>query len=160
MTVHYGYNYKKDLIKKMNLHYQKELDKLAITRLHQLQLDEAQNTIVNFFAEVKEAFVDLSIVSNGNLEYEENANGHFLKMKINQSSIQFTRKETLIEIEISSWNNDEHFVESRVHAVVIPGEKKCHLRKIGNVHGGVSFEESVINSYVRHAFAHLLLSEE
>ncbi len=156
MTVHYGYNYKKDLIKKMRQQYAKELERLALFRAHQMQLDEAQALIVSFFQDVKEEFKDLAIVSNGEVIVDEQENGYFLKMKIHQASIQFSRKEEVIEIELSHYNEQEQFLESHVVAFVIPSDKKCRLKRVGKVHDGSSFDELAINSYVRMAFSHLL----
>lgn len=160
MTVHYGYNYKKDLIKKMRLHYAKELDALHLAQQHQAQLDVAQALILEFFRDVKEEFQELALASGGKVQYSENENGFFLKMKIHEASIQFSRIEAAIEIEITQLNSEDEYAESRVVAYVIPGDKKCRLKRVGKAHDGLSFDESAINSYVRQAFSHLLDHQE
>lgn len=160
MSVHYGYNYKKDLIKKMRLLYAKELKALAIRRNQQEQLDQAKQLILNFFEEEREEFSDLAVATNQEVSYTEDENGYFLKLRIHQASIQFTRQEDSIEIEITSWNEADKYLETNVVAYVIPGEDRCRLRVVGKVHEGAHFDENTINSYIRVAFAHLLGEEQ
>lgn len=159
MAVHYGYNYKKELIKKMKQAYSTELKALSIKRDQQDQLNVAQKLIEDFFAEVKDEFSDLAVATNHEVNYSENENGYFLKLRIHQASIQFTRQEDSIEIEITSWNEAEKYLETNVVAYVIPGEDRCRLRRVGKVHDGAHFDENTINSYIRIAFAHLLGEE-
>lgn len=156
MAVHYGYNYKKDLVKKMKNQYASQLHKLALHRNQQAQLDASKQLIMDFFQDIKSDFQDFALATNSEVSYTEEENGYFLKLKIHQNSIQFSRQEDSIEIEISNWNDKEQYLESRVVAYVIPGEDRCRLKRVGKVHDGAHFDENTINSYIRVAFAHIL----
>jgi hypothetical protein len=159
MTVHYGYNYKQDLIKKMKVKYSQEIDALNDSKSKQLQLDEAQGLIFKFFEEIKAAFGDLEEASKGALYYREFEEDFLVRVQIETNYIQFNRRDFAIEIEIGLWNEHDKLLEVNTPAYVIPGEKRCRLKKVGKVHDGSHFDENAINSYVRMAFSELWSQE-
>jgi hypothetical protein len=159
MTVHYGYNYKHDLIKKMRVKYNREINALNESKMKQLQLDEAQAMILKFFEEIKEAFETLEEASKGVVLYREFDKGFLVRVQIETNYIQFNRRDYAIEIEIGLWNDNDQLLEVNTPAYVIPGEKRCRLKKVGKVHDGSHFDENAINSYVRIAFSELWSQE-
>ncbi len=156
MSVHYGYNYKKDLIKKMRIQYAKEIEKIHVEKARLAQIEEAENLIVSFFSDLKDDFIELAEASNNEVQFLQNQDEYLVKMQIHNAYVQFNRKSNSIDIEIGAWNDTDGFLESRVVAYVIPGDKRCLLKRVGKVHDGSHFDESTINSYIRMAFAHLL----
>ncbi|MCK8058303.1 MULTISPECIES: hypothetical protein [unclassified Fusibacter] len=156
MSVHYGYNYKLALIKKLKSMYGKELEHLEFERAQRAQLDEAEDLILSFFGASKDELLELEVASVGEVLYQEYEDDYIVRLTIHENYIQFTRKPTAIEIELGQWNEEDQHAESSVVAYIIPGEKKCKLKKIGKVHDGSNFDENVINSYVRQAFESIL----
>lgn len=156
MSVHYGYNYKKDLIKKMRNQYGKELEQLRAEKARLAQLKEAEDLIFSFFADLKDEFLELAEASNNKVYFSQNQDEYLVKLHLVESYIQFSRKPNAIEIELGAWNESENYLESRIVAYIVPGDKKCLLKRVGKVHDGAHFDESTINSYIRTAFAHHL----
>ena len=156
MSVHYGYNYKLALIKKLKTIYGKELVNLEFEREQQRQLDEAEDLIINFFGASKDDLIELELASLGDVLYQEYEDEYIVKLSIQENYIQFSRKPNVIEIELGIWNEEDQHAEIAVLAYIMPGEKKCKLKKVGKVHDGSNFDENVINSYVRKAFEAIL----
>lgn len=154
MTVHFYYNYKEDLVKKLKDHYEMELKKSADDKKDQLQLDEAEKLIRNYFNSVQSDIEELEMVSAGEVKYEENE-GFISQFTVEQNYIRFTRLGKTIEVKIGVYIPEEDIVESTVIANITCGDKKCKIKKRGKIHEGSSFDENTINYYMREAFGPL-----
>lgn len=154
MTVHFYYNYKEDLVKKLRDHYDGELKKKDEDKRDQLQLDEAEKLILNYFKSIKNDIDDLAEVSSGEVKYEE-GNGFISMFTIRENYIKFTRVGKTIEVKVGNYIPEEDIVESTVLANIICGDKKCKIKKRGKIHDGSNFDENTINYYMREAFGPL-----
>ncbi len=154
MTVHFYYNYKEDLVKKLKDHYEEEIKKNAEDMKDQLQLDEAEKLILNYFKSVKNDIDELAEVSSGEVVYEE-GNGFVSMFTVRQNYIKFTRVGKTIEVKVGNYVPVEDIVESTVLANIICGDKKCKIKKRGKIHDGSNFDENTINYYMREAFGPL-----
>lgn len=154
MTVHFFYNYKEDLISKLKEHYANELRMKAEDEKDQMQLDEAEKLILDYFNSVQSDIEELTLVSGGEVTYEE-ADDFIAKFTVNKNYIKFTRVGKTIEVKIGKFLEDEDIVESNVIANVVCGDKKCKIKKRGKIHDGSNFDENTINYYMREAFGPL-----
>ncbi len=151
MSVHFFYNYKEELIKKLKEHFKTELEQRDERLRVEGQLGEAEKMIKDYFDEMTEAMSVIEEVSDGVVRYitDEKVIAY---LEIYRNYVKFTRSDNTIEIKLGQFNEEDQIVESAVYAYVIPGDKKCKIKKVGKLHDGSHFDENTINTYVRKAF--------
>lgn len=154
MSKHFFYDYKEDLIKKLNKKYTKELTELHNEQREQNQLDEAEKAIRSYFQTVNAEMSDLIKASKGEITYDEGEE-IILTLTIHQNFIRFIRTPKSIEVKIGIYNKEEDLVESVIVGYIVPGEKICKIKKLGKIHEGGNFDENTLSSYMREAFGHL-----
>lgn len=154
MSKHYFYDYKEDLIKKLNKKYAEELSKVYEERREQTQLDDAEEMIRKYFRIVHDEMKDLIAASNGAITYDE-GDEIILTLTIHHNFIRFIRTPKAIEVKIGIYNKVEDLVESVIMGYIVPGEKYCKIKKLGKIHEGGNFDENTLSSYMREAFGHL-----
>jgi hypothetical protein len=155
MSVHYFYNYKDELIKKLKERFGNELVQKKERERLQAQLDEAETLIREYFKANSVDLNELVTVSNGAISFTVEEPLRIL-LQIDKNFVEFNRLETSIEIRVGLYDEKVDFVNAEVECYVIPGEKKCHIKKVGKIHDGSHFDENTINYYVRKAFPHFL----
>jgi hypothetical protein len=152
MSVHFFYDFRDDLVKKLKENYSGKLEILKKEKQDQAQIEDARNIILTYFGGIREALDELIEASDGDIEYvsEENI---IAKLQIDKNFIQFTRMENRIQVKLGYYVPEADLIEEVVISNIVPGDKKCRVKKIGKVHDGGSFEESTIDYYLREAFA-------
>lgn len=155
MTVHFFYNYKDELIKKLKERYTSELVLKKDKEHMQAQLDEAEKLIKTYFSDNQEALLEIMEVSNGAVDFFNEDPLH-IKLEIDKNHVEFKRLDMSIEIRVGRYDTVTDWVESEVKCYVVPGDRKCKIKKVGQVHDSSHFDENTINYYVREAFGHLL----
>lgn len=154
MSKHFFYDYKEDLIKKLNKKYANELLKVHEERREQQQLESAEQMIRSYFQQIRDDLQDLIEASNGKITYDE-GDEIILTLTIHHNFIRFIRTPKCIEVKIGIYNKTEDLVESVIMGYIVPGEKVCKIKKPGKIHEGGSFDENTLSSYMREAFGHL-----
>ncbi len=156
MSVHFFYNYKDELIKKLKERYESDLIQKKERDRLKAQLDEAEVLIKEYFKISGEELSEVIAVANGAVKYLKEDPLH-IQLTIDQNFVEFKRLEMSIEIRVGLYDADMDFVNAEVECYIVPGEKRCNIKKVGKVHGGSNFDENTINHYVRKAFSHMLL---
>lgn len=154
MSMHFFYNYKLDLEKKLSEVYQRDLKKLEEKRNRQRQLDVAQNLIENYYNKLASDLKDIVEVSNGKISFMSHED-MIIKFIMYEHYVRYTRMDQGIEVEIGTYDESSGLIEGRINSNIIPGEKRCVVKKIGKVHDGSHFDENTINYYMNKAFSNL-----
>lgn len=155
MTVHYFYNYKDELIKKLKERFSSELIQKKERERLQAQIDDAEQLIQDYFKANSVDLKELVSISNGAINFVVEEPFRIL-LQIDENFVEFNRLETSIEIRVGLYDEKIDFVNAEVECYVIPGDKRCQIKKVGKIHDGSHFDENTINYYVRKAFPHLL----
>lgn len=160
MSVHFFYNYREHLIKQLKEHYATIVELKKEDDLLQLQLDEAEAQIRDYFGVLKEELAEVLLAAGNDVVLETENDDYILKFNIVQNYLKFIRKGQAIEVEIGRYQVDMGMVETYILAYIIPGDKKCRTRKVGKVHEGGSFDDNSLNYFMREAFSDLISHEE
>jgi hypothetical protein len=159
MSKSFFYNYKDDLEFKLAKVYRKELKNLKETRKNQAQLDVAHNLIEKYFNNLEKDLIDIVQISNGQIEFCRDENV-IVKFTMYDHYVKFTRFDQGIEVEIGVYDEVSKIIEARINSNIIPGDKRCIVKKIGKVHDGAHFDENTINFYMNEAFSKLDLLKD
>ncbi len=151
MSKHFFYDYKEDLIKKLNVKYAKELAELHHEQQEKALLDQAEEDVRAYFRIVHNEMKDLILASRGAIAYDE-GDEIILTLTIHKNFIRFIRTSKSIEVKIGKYNKEEDLVESLIVGYIVPGEKSCKIKKLGKIHEGGSFDENTLASFMREAF--------
>lgn len=151
MSKFFSYDYKEDLIKRLNTLYAKELTELHHEQLEKAQLDAAEQDVRDYFRNVHTEMKDLVIASRGEITYDE-GDEIILTLTIHKNFIRFIRTPKSIEVKIGKYNKEEDLVESMIVGYIVPADKGCKLKKLGKIHEGGSFDENTLSSFMREAF--------
>ncbi len=154
MSKHFFYDYKEDLIKKLNTRYAKELAEVRQEHHEKAMLDDAEKEVRNYFRGVYTEMKDLIEASRGEITYDE-GDEIILTLTIHKNFIRFIRTPKSIEVKIGIFNKEENLVESVIVGYIVPGEKTCKIKKLGKIHEGGSFDINTISAFMREAFGHL-----
>lgn len=155
MSVHFFYNYKDELIKQLKERYSTELIQKKERERLTAQLDEAEKVIKDYFQANINDLKEIIDVSSGKVDYFFEEPLH-IKLEIDQNFIEFKRLDMSIEIRLGLYDPQADIVGAEVECYIIPGEKRCKIKKVGRIHDGSNFDENTINHYVRKAFSDLL----
>lgn len=159
MSMHFFYNYKDDLGSKLKKVYNNALKDLAAFRKQQTQLDLSQNAIEDYYKKLEMDLKDIVGVSNGEIQFIRN-DDVIIKFVMYGHYVRYMRLEQGIEVEIGTFDEDSGIIEGRINSNIIPGDKKCVVKKIGKVHDGAHFDENTINYYMNEAFSNLEILKE
>ncbi|BEP28562.1 hypothetical protein [Helicovermis profundi] len=155
MTVHFFYDYKDELIKSLSDHYSEDIKKKEVEKFKKHQIFEAEETIKAYFANLWKDIEPIVEASNGEIEIDFSEENVVLDFSIKKNFIKFSKKGNSIEIKIGRYIPEEDIVEAEIHGYIVPGEKRAIVKKLGKVHDGSTFEESLINYYLKLAFNEL-----
>jgi len=154
MAKHFFYDYKIDLQDQLGKLYRKKLGELDSERARFAQLDAAQELIVDYFNGLESSLADIIIVSDNRIHMVREG-GMIIKFTMFDNFVKFTRFEQAIEVEIGEFDKMSKIVEARIIGNIIPGEKKCVVKRIGKVHDGSHFDDKTINFFMNEAFGSL-----
>lgn len=159
MSVHFFYDYKDELIKKLKAHYSESLDIQEKIMKERKQIDEAVQIIDRYFDELERELKDVFIVSSGEVKLARNDDA-LVHFSIMDGFIKFIRKDRSLQIVMGFYVPEEGEVESKIVAYIIPGDKKPKIKKVGKVHNGSTFDENALNHFMRMAFKDMFFYED
>ena len=152
MSLHFFYDFRDDLVKRLNETYSKEIEELNKERAQEHQLTDATMTINNYFGTIHESLKDVIEASDGEILIE--SEGELItRITIHKNYLQFFRKPKSIEVKMGYYIPEVDLVEDIILSNIVPGEKRCKIKKIGKIHSGGSFDEGSIDYYMREAFS-------
>ncbi len=154
MAKHFFYDYKVDLQDQLGKLYRNKLSELDSERARFAQLDAAQELIVDYFNGLESSLADIIIVSDNRMHMVREGS-MIIKFTMFDNFVKFTRFEQAIEVEIGEFDEMSKIVEARIIGNIIPGEKKCVVKRIGKVHDGSHFDDKTINFFMNEAFGSL-----
>lgn len=160
MSVHFFFNYREHLVKKLKEQYETVVKQKKEEQAIQIQLEEAECLIRDYFDLVAEELQEVLEAANNEVKLEYDSDDFIVRFKIIENYVRFIRRPTAIEVEIGRYQEDIGLVESYILAYIITGEKKCHTRKVGMVHESGNFDENSLNFFMREAFGEIAGREE
>jgi len=156
MSVHFFYNYRDELVKKLKEHYSEDVKVWKEQVAANKQLDEAENMLRKYFKSLVSELEDVIEASNNEIMLCENDN--LMEFKIQQNFVRFIREEKAIQVKVGYYVSESDMVETEILGYVMPGDKKPVMKKVGKIHDGSTFDENTINYYLRSAFSEWLQS--
>lgn len=154
MSVRFFYDFKEELIKKLNEHFSSEIETLQYEKNQIAQLDNAEKMIRDYFENFFDGMSELIEASQGKIYFEQD-DEIIGKLGIMRNYLKFMRKEMSIEVKIGYYVPEADLVESVVLSYIVPGEKKAKIKRVGKIHDGSNFDENALNYYMREAFSKL-----
>ncbi len=154
MSVHFFYNYRDELVKKLKEHYADDLKQWKKQVAENNQLDEAEGMLRKYFNSLVSELEDVIEASNSEIMLNENDN--VMEFKIQQNFVRFTRQERAIQVKVGYYVSENDMVETAILGYVVPGDKRAIMKKVGKIHAGSTFDENTINYYLRTAFSEWL----
>lgn len=159
MSVHFFYDYKDELIKKLKNHYSESLDVQEKVMKERKQIDEAVQIVDEYFNELERELKDVFVVSSGEVKLVRNDDA-LVHFSIMDGFIKFVRKDRSLQVVMGYYVPEEGEVESKIVAYIIPGDKKAKIKKVGKVHNGSTFDENALNHFMRMTFKDMFFNEE
>lgn len=160
MSVRFFFNYREHLIKKLKEHYATVVELKKEDESLQLQLDEAENIIRDYYEVVALELQEVLNAASNEVQLEYDSEDFIVKFSIVDNYVRFIRRPTAIEVEISRYDETLNMNETFIIAYVVPGDKKCHTKKVGMVHESGSFDENSLNFFMREAFGDIVQYDE
>jgi hypothetical protein len=160
MSVHFFFNYREHLVKQLKEHYAPVVQMKQEDQTLQLQLEEAESIIRDYFDVVAEGLQEVLDAASSEVMLEYDTEDFIIKFTVVENYVRFIRRQTAIEVEIGRYVPDLNIVENYILAYIVPGEKKCHTRKVGMVHESGNFDENTLNYFLREAFGDIVKMEE
>lgn len=160
MSVRFFFNYREHLIKKLKEHYESIVNLKKEDESLQLQLDEAENIIRDYYEVVALELQEVLNAASNEVQLDYDCEDYIVKFTIVDNYVRFIRRPTAIEVEISRYDDTLNMNETFIIAYVVPGEKKCHTKKVGMVHESGSFDENSLNYFMREAFGEIVQYDE
>lgn len=158
MSVHFFYNYRDELVKKLKEHYAEDVKQWKKQVAEDKQLDEAEGMVRKYFKSLVSELEDVIEASNSEIILTEN--GNVIEFKIMQNFVRFTRQERAIQVKIGYYVSENDMVETAILGYIVPGDKRAVMKKVGKIHDGSTFDENTINYYLRSAFSEWLQNLE
>eukprot|EP00764_Aduncisulcus_paluster_P014030 gnl/Carplike_NY0171/7855_a10876_181.p1 GENE.gnl/Carplike_NY0171/7855_a10876_181~~gnl/Carplike_NY0171/7855_a10876_181.p1 ORF type:complete len:167 (+),score=28.96 gnl/Carplike_NY0171/7855_a10876_181:34-534(+) len=156
MSVHFFYNYRDELVKKLKEHYEDDVKLWKKQVAENKQLDEAEQMLKKYFKSLVDELEDVIEASNREILLCEN--GNVMEFKIQHNFVRFTRQERAIQVKVGYYVTENDMVETAILGYVVPGDKRAVMKKVGKIHDGSTFDENTINYYLRSAFSEWLQS--
>ena len=159
MTVHFFYDYKEELVKKLRNRYSESLNLKERELFEKAQIDEAIRLIGRYFDDLEKQLGEIISASDGDIKLVRNRDS-LLEFSITDNFLRIIRKENLIQIIIGYYDIEEDSIKSKTVAHVVPGEKRCQVKKLGEIHDGSTFDENTLNHYMRVTFKSVFLFDD
>lgn len=151
MSKSFFYDYKVELQEKLGKKFKRELKELEAERARQSQLDDAQQVIENYFRILEDTIADIILVSDNKVQLIREGS-MIVKFMMFDNYVKFTRFDHAIEVEIGEFDKSSKIIEAKIISNIIPGDKRCVVKRIGKVHDGAHFDDKTINFYMNEAF--------
>lgn len=160
MSVHYFFNYREHLVKKLKEHYAGAVSLKREDQILQSKLLEAEGLIRDYFEAIEKELHDVLYAASIDVKLDYDCDDYLVKFSLKENYVKLTRHPNNIEVEIGKFQPDLGMVESYILAHIIPGEKKCHMRRVGMVHESGNFDENSLNYFLKEAFGHIITYDE
>lgn len=154
MSKSFFYDYKVELQEKLGKKFKHELQALEDKRTKQSQLNDAQKLIESYFSVLEETISDIILVSDDKVRLIQEGS-MIVKFMMFDNYLKFTRFDHAIEVEIGAFDKSSEIIEAQIISNIIPGDKRCVVKRIGKVHNGAHFDDKTINFYMNEAFGNL-----
>ncbi|MCD6436220.1 MAG: hypothetical protein J7L15_07510 [Clostridiales bacterium] len=154
MTIHFFYDFKDEMLKKLNEYFSDELEAFRYEKKQIDQINDAEVSIRNYFKNIVNDMSEIMEATNGMIAFDSEGDV-ISKLTIMKHYLKFTRKDTSIEVKIGYYIPEDDFVESMVLSYIVPGDKKLKIKRVGKIHDGSNFDENTLNYYMREAFGKL-----
>lgn len=151
MSVHFFYNYRDELVKKLKEYYEDDVQNWKVKVAQQRQMDEAEMMIRKYFDALGTELKDV-IDASGNEISLTSSDDTIVEFKIKENFVRFTRQERAIQVKIGYYVSENSMLETVILGYILPGEKRAVMKKVGKIHDGSTFDENTINFYLRTAF--------
>ncbi len=151
MSVHFFYNYRDELVKKLKEHYADDVKSWRKQEAEKQQLNEAEAMLKKYFNSLVDELEDVIEASNEEIVLEDNDN--VMEFRIQQNFVRFTRQDRAIQVKVGYYVTENDMVETAILGYVVPGDKRAVMKKVGKIHDGSTFDENTINYYLRSALA-------
>ncbi len=150
MSVHFFYNYKDELVKKLKERFAGEVAQWKTHEAKQKQLDDAEALIKGYFKNLLLDLGDVVDATGGLIQLIEEDG--CLKFIIGDNYLLFIRQPEAIMVKMGYYVSEHDTVETTIPGYIVPGEKKPLTKKVGKIHDGSTFDENTLNYYLRTAF--------
>lgn len=154
MSKSFFYDYKYELQDRLGKKFRRELAALEAERMRQSQLNQAQDIIEEYFKELESSLSDIILISDNKVQLVKEGS-MIAKFTLFDNFVKFTRFDHAIEVEIGLFDETSKIVEARIISNIIPGDKKCVVKRIGKVHDGSHFDDKTIDFYMNEAFGEI-----
>lgn len=151
MSVHFFYNYRDELVKKLKEHYSNDVRSWKVFMAEKKQLDEAESMITKYFKGLEGDLSD--VIEASNEEIGLSITDEIIEFRIQKNFVRFRREERAIQVKIGYYVTENNMVETEILGYIMPGDKRAVMKKVGKIHDGSTFDENTINFYLRKAFS-------
>lgn len=159
MTVHFFYDYKEELVKKLRNHYSESLNLKERELFEKNQIEDAIRLIGRYFDDLEKQLGEVISASNGDIKLVRNRDS-LLEFSVIENFLRLVRKDNSIQVIVGYYDAEEDSIKSKTVAHIVPGEKKCQVKKLGQIHDGSTFDENTLNHYMRLAFRNMFSFED
>jgi metallophosphoesterase superfamily enzyme len=159
MTVHFFYDYKEELVKKLRNHYSESLNLKERELFEKNQIEDAIRLIGRYFDDLEKQLGEVISASNGDIKLVRNRDS-LLEFSVIENFLRLVRKDNSIQVIVGYYDAEEDSIKSKTVAHIVPGEKKCQVKKLGQIHDGSTFDENTLNHYMRLAFRNIFSFED
>lgn len=154
MSKNFVYDYKVELQGQLGKLFRKQLITLDLEKNHVAQLDLAQKIVLEYFNNLRTSLTDIIKVANGKvMSIQEDR--MIVKFMMFNNYLKFTRFDQAIEVEVGEFDKESQIIEAKIISNIIPGDKKCVVKRIGKIHDGSHFDDKTINFFMHEAFGSL-----
>ncbi len=128
MSVHFFYNYRDELVKKLKEHYADDVKSWRKQEAEKQQLNEAEAMLKKYFNSLVDELEDVIEASNEEIVLEDNDN--VMEFRIQQNFVRFTRQDRAIQVKVGYYVTENDMVETAILGYVVPGDKRAVMKKL------------------------------
>ncbi len=151
MSVHFFYNYRDELVKKLKEHYSEDVRDWKKLQAEARQIDEAEEMVKKYFRALEKELED--VIEASKEEIGLSVKEDVIEFRIKRNFVRFKRRERAMQVKVGYYVSENDMVETAILGYVVPGDKRAVLKKVGKIHDGSTFDDNTLNYYLRKAFS-------
>ncbi len=151
MSVHFFYNYRDELVKKLKEHYSEDVRDWKKLQAEARQIDEAEDMVKKYFRALEKELED--VIEASKEEIGLSVKEDVIEFRIKRNFVRFKRQERAMQVKVGYYVSENDMVETAILGYVVPGDKRAVLKKVGKIHDGSTFDDNTLNYYLRKAFS-------
>ncbi len=151
MSVHFFYNYRDELVKKLKEHYSEDVRDWKKLQAEARQIDEAEEMVTKYFRALEKELED--VIEASKEEIGLSVKEDVIEFRIKRNFVRFKRQERAMQVKVGYYVSENDMVETAILGYVVPGDKRAVLKKVGKIHDGSTFDDNTLNYYLRKAFS-------